>query len=71
MERTREKQMLDLNTGTPYETVTLTMIGRNRSLFLNIIEEGMRHQLSSFHIIALFYYKQPDKWQLRNMKGRQ
>ena len=45
--------MLDLNTGTPYETVTLTMIGRNRKLFFNIIEEGMRHY--SYVIVVQYY----------------
>jgi len=40
LERTREKQMMNLQTGTPFETVTLTTIGRERKLFFDIIEEG-------------------------------
>lgn len=40
LERVREKQMMNLQSGTPFETVTLTTIGRERKLFFDIIEEG-------------------------------
>ena len=39
MERNREKQMIDLHTGTPWETVTLTAIGRNKQLFFDILNQ--------------------------------
>ena len=35
-ERNREKQMA----GTPWETVTLSALGRNRSIYFRILEEG-------------------------------
>lgn len=40
IERTREKQMVDLHTGTPWESVTFTALGRDRQLFFNILQEG-------------------------------
>lgn len=40
MERTREKQMVDLHTGTPWESVTFTALGRDRQIFFNILQEG-------------------------------
>lgn len=40
VERTREKQMVDLHTGTPWESVTFTALGRNRQIFFNILQEG-------------------------------
>lgn len=44
MERTREKQMVDLHTGTPWESVTFTAFGRNRQIFFNILQEGRESQ---------------------------
>ena len=41
VERNREKQMIDLQTGTPWETVTLTAIGRNKGLFFDILSQGL------------------------------
>ncbi|XP_067843070.1 mitochondrial chaperone BCS1 [Heptranchias perlo] len=40
VERNREKQMVDLNTGTPWETVTLTSLGSNRQMFFHILQEA-------------------------------
>ena len=40
VERNREKQMVNIQTGTPWETVTLTAIGRNRQVYFQILEEG-------------------------------
>lgn len=34
-------QMIDLQTGTPWESVTLTALGTDRKVFFNILEEGM------------------------------
>lgn len=42
MERTREKQMVDLHTGTPWESVTFTAFGRDRQIFFNILQEGRK-----------------------------
>jgi len=43
IERTREKQMVDMHIGAPWESVTLTTIGRNRELFVKLLEEA-RHK---------------------------
>ena len=40
VERNREKQMMDLQTGTPFETVTLTALGRNRDMFFSILDQA-------------------------------
>lgn len=40
VERTREKQMVDLNKGTPWESVTFTAFGRDKQIFFNILQEG-------------------------------
>lgn len=40
IERSRETQMLDLNTGTPWESVTFTALGTDREIFFNILQEG-------------------------------
>ncbi|XP_038646098.1 mitochondrial chaperone BCS1 isoform X1 [Scyliorhinus canicula] len=40
VERNREKQMIDLHTGTPWETVTLTSLGSNRQIFFDILSEA-------------------------------
>lgn len=45
VERTREKQMVDLHTGTPWESVTFTAFGRDRQIFFNILQEGKDSQL--------------------------
>lgn len=41
IERNREKQMIDLHTGTPWESVTFTALGTNREIFFNILQEGL------------------------------
>lgn len=33
--------MIDLHTGTPWESVTFTALGTNREIFFNILQEGM------------------------------
>lgn len=32
--------MVDLHTGTPWESVTFTALGRDRQIFFNILQEG-------------------------------
>ena len=41
VERNREKQMVNFQTGTPWETVTLTTLGRRKDIYVNILDEGM------------------------------
>lgn len=33
--------MIDLHTGTPWESVTFTAVGNKREIFFNILQEGM------------------------------
>jgi hypothetical protein len=33
-------QMVDLQTGTPWESVTFTALGADRKVFFNILKEG-------------------------------
>lgn len=40
VDRNREKQMVDFNRGVPFETVTLTALGRNREVYFDILEEA-------------------------------
>ena len=44
VERSREKQIVDFSTGSPWETVTLTALGRNRQLYSHILDEGERDE---------------------------
>ena len=46
VERSREKQIVDFSTGSPWETVTLTALGRNRQLYSHILDEGERDNMS-------------------------
>ena len=40
VERNREKQMMIAGTGSPFETVTLTALGRDRNIYFKILEQG-------------------------------
>jgi len=40
VERSREQHTLDLHMGVPWETVTLTAFGRNKSIYFNMLEDG-------------------------------
>lgn len=44
VERTREQHTLDLHMGIPWETVTLTAFGRDKSIYFRILEEGKLNQ---------------------------
>lgn len=70
VERNREQHTLDLHMGVPWETVTLTALGRDKSLYFKMLEEGifLNVFLSCFficliemHLFLYFYlfiYKQ-------------
>ena len=59
LERTREKQMMNLQSGTPFETVTLTTIGRERKLFFDIIEEGMNLMMTLISLVYTLHVSLP------------
>lgn len=48
VERNREQQTLDLSMGIPYETVTLTTLGRDKNLYNDILREGKQQNVLMF-----------------------
>ena len=62
VERSREKQMVDLTTGTPWETVTLTAFGRNRALFFGILDEARKMALSKQEGKTVMYSAMGSEW---------
>jgi chaperone BCS1 len=45
IERSRESQAVNLNTGIPFETVTLTTFGQDRQFFVNMLDTGIYRHL--------------------------
>lgn len=62
MERSREKGMLDLHTGRPWETVTLTSLGWQRELFFEILAEAQRVALSREEGKTVMYIPMGAEW---------
>src|SRR5438105_608650 len=40
VQRDREKNMIDMHSGSPWETVTLTSLGRDKSIFESILKDA-------------------------------
>ena len=62
VERSREKGMLDLHTGTPWETVTLTSLGWRRELFFEILAEAQKMALSREEGKTVMYIPMGAEW---------
>ncbi|XP_038050795.1 mitochondrial chaperone BCS1-like [Patiria miniata] len=62
VERNREKQMIDLHTGTPWETVTLTAISRNRQLFFDILNQAREMALLKQEGKTIMYTAMGSEW---------
>nr|XP_023670547.1 mitochondrial chaperone BCS1 [Paramormyrops kingsleyae] len=62
VERTREKQMLNLNTGTPWESVTFTSLGRDREVFFNILQEARELALKQEEGRTVMYTAMGAEW---------
>ncbi|XP_028663075.1 mitochondrial chaperone BCS1 isoform X1 [Erpetoichthys calabaricus] len=62
VERTREKQMIDLHTGTPWESVTFTALGRNREIFFNILQEARELALKEQEGRTVMYTAMGSEW---------
>ncbi|XP_072033627.1 mitochondrial chaperone BCS1-like [Amphiura filiformis] len=62
VERNREKQMIDLHTGTPWETVTLTAIGRNKQLFFDILNQSREMALERQEGKTIMYTAMGAEW---------
>lgn len=62
VERTREKQMMDLTTGIPFESVTLTAIGRDRGIYFGILEEARQLALHTQEGRTIMYTAMGAEW---------
>lgn len=62
VERTREQHTLDLHMGTPWETVTLTSLGKNKELYFEILEEARRMALTRNEGKTVMYTAMGPDW---------
>ncbi|KAB0798027.1 hypothetical protein PPYR_09020 [Photinus pyralis] len=62
VERTREQHTLDLHMGVPWETVTLTAIGRNKQLYFNMLEEARHMALKQHEGKTIMYIGMGSEW---------
>ncbi|NWS79614.1 BCS1 protein, partial [Toxostoma redivivum] len=62
IERSRETQMLDLNTGTPWESVTFTALGTDREIFFNILQEARELALQQQEGRTIMYTAVGAEW---------
>lgn len=62
VERTREKQMVDFNTGTPWESVTLTALGTNREIYFTILDEARQLALQRQEGKTIMYTAMGSEW---------
>lgn len=60
--RKREQSMLDITTGLPYETVELKTIGRNRTIFTQLLTEARSIALQQQHNKTLIYVPMGLEW---------
>lgn len=62
VERTREKQMVDLHRGAPWESVTLTAIGRDKNIYFEILEEARKLALQKQEGKTVMYTAMGAEW---------
>ncbi|XP_019410016.1 PREDICTED: mitochondrial chaperone BCS1 [Crocodylus porosus] len=62
VERNREKQMIDLHTGTPWESVTFTALGTNRDIFFSILQEARELALQQQEGKTVMYTAMGAEW---------
>ena len=62
IERNREKQMIDLNSGTPWETVVLTSLGRNKLVYCDMLEEARQKALKYQEGRTIMYTAMGSEW---------
>lgn len=62
VERTREKNVVDAMSGGLWESITLTTIGRSRSLFQGLIEEAMMASLEREEGKTVIYTSIGSEW---------
>ncbi|KAJ2555549.1 Complex III assembly protein translocase and chaperone [Coemansia sp. RSA 1933] len=62
VDRQRNSKMIDLQTATPFETVTLTTLSRDRSVFSRILAEAREHALSQNEGRTVLYTSFGPEW---------
>ncbi|XP_015587313.1 mitochondrial chaperone BCS1 isoform X2 [Cephus cinctus] len=62
VERTREQQTLDLHMGVPWETVQLTALGRDKTIYFNILEEARQMALKEHEGKTIMYTALGSEW---------
>ena len=62
VERNREKQMVDLHSGSPWETVTLTSVGRNKQIYFDMLEESRGRALQGHEGKTIMYTAFGSEW---------
>ncbi|TPX78022.1 hypothetical protein CcCBS67573_g00662 [Chytriomyces confervae] len=62
IERAREKSMLDLKTGTPWETVTVSALARDRQLVIDILEDAKSAALAEEEGKTVVYTSYGPEW---------
>ncbi|NWX37200.1 BCS1 protein, partial [Notiomystis cincta] len=62
VERSRETQVIDLNTGTPWESVTFTALGTDREIFFNILQEARELALQQQEGKTIMYTAVGAEW---------
>ncbi|CAG0925287.1 unnamed protein product, partial [Notodromas monacha] len=71
VERTREQSTIDLHQGIPFETVTLTALGRDRQLYFEILEDARQIALEEYQGRTVMYTAMGSEWrQLGQPKKR-
>ncbi|KAI7821990.1 BCS1 N terminal-domain-containing protein [Gamsiella multidivaricata] len=62
VERTRDAKMMDLSTGAPWETVTLTTLSRDRAVFTVLLQEAQRMALMNQEGKTVIYTSWGPEW---------
>lgn len=62
MERSREKQMVDLTSGTPWETVTLTTLAMDKGLFTEMLQDAKQLALTKEEGKTVIYTSYGPEW---------
>ncbi|XP_032796005.2 mitochondrial chaperone BCS1 [Daphnia magna] len=62
VERTREQHTLDLHMGVPWETVTLTALGKNKKMFTDMLEEARLVALKQTEGRTILYTALGSEW---------
>ncbi|KAF9273125.1 BCS1 N terminal-domain-containing protein [Linnemannia elongata] len=62
VERTRDAKMMDLSTGAPWETVTLTTLSRDRQVFTALLKEAQKMALLNQEGKTVIYTSWGPEW---------